>query len=95
MTRLLLSVSTFLLIVLSVHAHALSNSAPTKSSFTCNNGFCQCKGEADCDDMFNSNVCGTVADCNPKTGTCTCFRFARLPSNSKKFDFYKPPVNLK
>lgn len=92
----LVFISFCLLLSLSSSVYALNNSStPIKSSFTCNPTFCQCKGDDDCNNMFGSNVCGTVAECNVKTDTCTCFRFARRPTEIKKYDFYQPPINLK
>lgn len=32
-------------------------------NFTCNGLYCACKGDADCNDMFTTNVCGPSAIC--------------------------------
>lgn len=32
-------------------------------NFACTGGFCACHGDADCNDMFTTNVCGPTAVC--------------------------------
>ena len=41
-------------------------------NFSCNGSYCACTGDADCNDMFTTNVCGPTAVC---IGTsCFCGR---------------------
>jgi hypothetical protein len=41
-------------------------------SFSCNGIFCACTGDADCNDMFTTNVCGPRAICIDNV--CYCSR---------------------
>ena len=43
-------------------------------AFQCNAIGCSCTGDADCNDMFSTNACGRIADCNLNKGTCSCLR---------------------
>ncbi|TLY17382.1 MAG: hypothetical protein E6K69_02185 [Nitrospirae bacterium] len=43
---------------------------PRGTNFSCEGAQCTCTGDADCNDMFSSGVCGDIAVCN-ETG-CTC-----------------------
>lgn len=40
--------------------------------FACNRSFCSCAGDADCNDMFTTNVCGPNAVCFGDI--CVCMR---------------------
>jgi hypothetical protein len=41
-------------------------------SFTCDGLVCTCSGLADCNDMWLSNVCGQIGQC--EGDSCFCFR---------------------
>jgi hypothetical protein len=41
-------------------------------NFSCNGVFCGCRGDADCNDMFSTNVCGSRAVCIDNV--CYCDR---------------------
>lgn len=41
-------------------------------SFSCNAVFCACRGDADCNDMFSTSVCGPKAICIDNV--CYCGR---------------------
>ena len=43
-----------------------------QANFTCSGLRCDCTGDADCNDMFSSNVCGDIASCD-ESG-CACLR---------------------
>ena len=46
--------------------------------FSCGGGSCTCAGDADCNDMFSTDVCGDVASCQEGPDgsvTCACLRF--------------------
>lgn len=43
-------------------------------NFSCNTTSCSCHGDADCNNMFSSNVCGRSAECNTGSGECSCLR---------------------
>ena len=44
-------------------------------SFSCDNNVCSCSGDADCNNLFSSGLCGDLAACTgPGTVTCTCIR---------------------
>lgn len=43
--------------------------------FRCGSLECTCSGDADCNDMFGSGVCGDIAACDEDTGVCRCLRF--------------------
>lgn len=34
-----------------------------RMDFACNGGYCVCRGDLDCNDMFTTNVCGPNAVC--------------------------------
>lgn len=42
------------------------------SQFQCSSGFCMCRGDGDCNDMFGTNVCGPHAVCFGDV--CVCYR---------------------
>jgi hypothetical protein len=41
--------------------------------FTCQGIECSCSGDADCNDMFSTDLCGDIAVCY-EDGTCRCLR---------------------
>lgn len=43
-------------------------------NFSCNTTSCSCQGDADCNNMFSSSVCGRSAECNTGSGECSCLR---------------------
>ncbi len=44
-------------------------------NFQCNMTSCTCRGDADCNNMFSSNVCGRSAVCDTTSGVeCSCLR---------------------
>jgi|GEM_PF-5271183 len=44
-------------------------------NFSCNMTSCTCHGDADCNNMFSSNVCGRSAVCDTTSGVeCSCLR---------------------
>jgi len=45
------------------------------TQFSCDSFLCDCTGDADCNDMFSTDVCGDLAFCDADTGKCYCFRF--------------------
>ncbi len=53
-------------------AEALSLIGTRTPQFTCGTLMCSCKGDADCNDMFSTNVCGPYAICIDNY--CYCFR---------------------
>jgi hypothetical protein len=75
---------------------ARDNSGGASSAgYTCSGLFCQCTGDDDCNKMFEDNVCGQVADCNLKTGVCTCSIFAKAPPRSRlPSGVYTPPPKV-
>jgi hypothetical protein len=42
--------------------------------FACNAAVCACRGDADCNDMFTTDLCGPSAECDEDTNTCICLR---------------------
>ncbi len=50
---------------------------PGALNFSCDWGACECTGDDDCLNMFNSGVCGGVAVCDGSSGEvkCECLRF--------------------
>lgn len=44
------------------------------SNFSCNGFQCQCRGDADCNDLFSTGLCGDIASCDTGTGVCRCYR---------------------
>ena len=46
--------------------------APGPLPFECNSTFCVCRGDADCNDMFGTDVCGPIAICI--NDVCVCGR---------------------
>jgi hypothetical protein len=46
---------------------------------------CSCTGDVDCNDMFNSGVCGPIAQCDNTTNppTCWCYKSIRVSLFSK------------
>ena len=40
--------------------------------FTCSGGACACEGDADCNDLFTTNLCGPLAICIDNR--CYCLR---------------------
>ena len=51
---------------------------PSTAQFECSRASCSCSGDADCNDMFSSGVCGRDALCDQTGGvTCTCLRASR------------------
>ncbi len=42
--------------------------------FSCAPWGCICNGDADCNDMFTTNVCGPFAVCSTDGGFCICSR---------------------
>lgn len=49
--------------------------ATSSVAFECSGPFCVCRGDEDCNDMFSTDVCGPVAECNYNTGVCICLRW--------------------
>ena len=45
-------------------------------NFTCDGLKCDCSGDDDCNNMFGSNVCGSIAVCR-EDGTCSCLRIGQ------------------
>jgi hypothetical protein len=45
-------------------------------NFTCDGLKCDCLGDDDCNNMFGSNVCGSIAVCR-EDGTCSCLRIGQ------------------
>jgi hypothetical protein len=44
-------------------------------NFSCGMTSCTCHGDADCNNMFSSNVCGRSAVCDTSSGVeCSCLR---------------------
>jgi hypothetical protein len=44
-------------------------------NFSCGTTSCTCHGDADCNNMFSSNVCGRSAVCDTSSGVeCSCLR---------------------
>lgn len=43
-------------------------------NFSCNTTSCSCRGDADCNNMFSSSVCGRSAVCDTGSGECSCLR---------------------
>ena len=44
-------------------------------NFSCNMTSCTCRGDADCNNMFSSSVCGSSAVCDTTSGVeCSCLR---------------------
>ena len=46
--------------------------APGRLGFSCSRSVCSCTGDADCNDMFTTNVCGKNAICIDNI--CICWR---------------------
>lgn len=46
-----------------------------RMDFACTGGYCVCRGDVDCNDMFTTNVCGPNAVCIGSY--CFCDRSAR------------------
>jgi hypothetical protein len=44
-------------------------------NFSCGVTSCTCRGDADCNNMFSSNVCGGSAVCDTGSGECSCLRY--------------------
>ncbi len=44
-------------------------------NFSCGMTSCTCRGDADCNNMFSSNVCGGSAVCDSGSGECSCLRY--------------------
>jgi hypothetical protein len=42
--------------------------------YECDASACTCHGDADCNDMFSTNVCGPIAWCIENDDTCHCSR---------------------
>ena len=59
---------------LSISASQRSTALRAKGSlnFNCNGSYCACTGDADCNDMFTTNVCGPSAICIGSS--CFCSR---------------------
>jgi hypothetical protein len=64
---------------------ALDNGPGGLHHYECSGLVCNCTGEADCNDMFGSGVCGDVAQCDNTTDppTCWCFKAMRVSRWSK------------
>ncbi len=45
---------------------ALKNTGGTKRSYLCEDGYCTCTGDAECNDMFSDGVCGD----GPRSAIC-------------------------
>lgn len=45
-------------------------------AFTCNGLECSCEGDADCNDLFSTGLCGDIASCDETGGRvrCRCLR---------------------
>lgn len=46
-----------------------------RTGFTCSLFTCECTGDIDCNDMFESDVCPGDAMCDDDTGRCWCSRW--------------------
>ncbi len=46
----------------------------TIARYTCVGIKCKCTNEADCNDMFDAEVCGDIASCDTGEGTCECLK---------------------
>ena len=56
-----------------------STGGGAEQSFECDLGICTCTGDADCNDMFESGVCGDIAVCDETEDivTCECLSFSK------------------
>ena len=44
------------------------------AKYTCEGLKCTCKGDADCNDMFEAKVCGDIASCDTVKDSCSCLK---------------------
>ena len=42
------------------------------AKYNCEGLKCTCKGDADCNDMFEANVCGDIASCSGSGDSAEC-----------------------
>ncbi len=60
-----------------ISVRAINDRATASFAFNCEGSACVCTGDADCNDMFSTNVCGGSAQCfgsPPHPVVCICSR---------------------
>jgi hypothetical protein len=59
---------------------AVDNGLGGLHRYKCSGLRCTCTGDVECNDMFNSGVCGPIAQCDNTTSppTCWCYKSFRM-----------------
>lgn len=58
--------------------------SPRAGYDNCSGLQCTCTGDAQCNEMFESGVCGDIATCEETTGVCKCLKAKRVQGTKNK-----------